>query len=29
VLGKCVDDTVVVRAPEGETHYELVSVRYR
>ena len=29
VLGKCVDDTVVVRAPEGETHYELVRVRYR
>jgi transcription elongation factor GreB len=28
VLGKCVADTVVVRAPEGETRYELVRVRY-
>jgi transcription elongation factor GreB len=29
VLGKCVADAVVVRAPEGETCYELVRVRYR
>ena len=29
VLGKCVSETVVVRAPEGEQRYELVSVRYR
>ena len=29
VIGKCVADTVFVRAPEGETRYELVRVRYR
>jgi transcription elongation factor GreB len=29
VLGKGVTDTFVVRAPEGETRYELVRVRYR
>ncbi len=28
VLGKCIADTVVVRAPDGEQRYELVSVRY-
>ena len=29
VLGKCVADSVVVRTPEGEQRYELVSVDYR
>jgi len=29
VLGKSIADTVVVRAPDGEQRYELVSVSYR
>ena len=29
VIGKCIADTVVVRAPDGEQRYELVRVRYR
>jgi transcription elongation factor GreB len=29
VLGRCIADTVVVRAPDGEQHYELTHVRYR
>jgi hypothetical protein len=29
VLGRCIADTVVVRALDGEQHYELTHVRYR
>ena len=29
VLGKGIADTIVVRTPEGEQHYELIRVRYR
>ena len=29
LLGKAVDDLVVVRTPEGEREYEILSIRYR
>jgi transcription elongation factor GreB len=28
VLGKAIDSEILVRTPEGESHYEIVSVRY-
>jgi transcription elongation GreA/GreB family factor len=28
VLGKSVDETIVVRTPEGQRRYEILAVRY-
>ena len=28
IIGKIVDDTVIVQAPKGETEYEIIDVRY-